>query len=842
MSEIKTNVLDFPTALISHILQLGNYWVIFTWHMFCRMKRIGEILFFRTSREIHMLLSILKSAARNIVKRKFNTILSVIGLTVGYSSFILISMFIKYELSWDNFHDSYDRIYRIQTYKTVEDERLMQTSPALSRYLDNKFSDIHKHGIVLPYQKEFLSIALDNEHIEKEGQYADQNYLDIFSFHFIHGDKSGALVDPLSIILSSKVAKTLFQDDNPVGKTIVLQKKHNLKVTGVYEDLPKNSHLRPDFIISFSTLETIWNRKDIFEQWDWNAYFTYVMLNDNADYKNLDASIKDILKDKIESDYRQLYLRPLSKLNLFSTSDNYLIIIYLLGFLSIFVLILASINYINLSVASSSLRGKEIGIKKVIGSSRAALIAQVFLESFLVILVSFGASLIIIELVLDLFNQTTDKSLTFSILFRDGLMIILFLIIIISGILSSIYPALLITSIKSIDLFKKRFIPVGKSKISLKKSLVVFQFTISIILITITILMTKQIRYIHSMDIGFEKSDLLFTKIIPSGKGVTLNRVKNKLRSNPQILSVSASQGFPINSSRYTNIDMTNWEGGQADEVIEVISFWISYDFVSTVGLEIKAGRGFSQEHPADTIHSCIINETAAKRFGWDDPVGKYINDRKLQVIGVIKDMHFHDMYNPIKPLVLLLKDDNTKLSGAVYFAFRIGPGSEKSTMGTIKSVLKDNFPFDPFQIKIFNDFYKTDMIFEILRTINSLFFFFALIAIVLSVLGVIGLITHSLQQRTKEIAIRKVSGCSTLAMFKSITFEYILLIAIASIAGSIGARYIFSFLPIYYPAKQNVIDFLIAVIIILIVTFVSIGHKTWKESSRNPIDALRYE
>jgi putative ABC transport system permease protein len=189
------------------------------------MNRTGEILFFRISREIHMLLSILKSALRNIVKRKFNTILSVIGLTVGYSSFILISMFIKYELSWDNFHDNYDRIYRIQTYKTVEDERLMQTSPALSRYLDNKFSDIQQHGIVLPNQREFLSISMDNEHIEKEGQYADQSYLDIFSFHFIHGDKSGALIDPLSIILSSKVARTLFQDDNPVGKTIVLQKK-----------------------------------------------------------------------------------------------------------------------------------------------------------------------------------------------------------------------------------------------------------------------------------------------------------------------------------------------------------------------------------------------------------------------------------------------------------------------------------------------------------------------------------------------------------------------------------------------------------------------------------------
>jgi putative ABC transport system permease protein len=204
--------------------------------------------------------------------------------------------------------------------------------------------------------------------------------------------------------------------------------------------------------------------------------------------------------------------------------------------------------------------------------------------------------------------------------------------------------------------------------------------------------------------------------------------------------------------------------------------------------------------------------------------------------------MHFHDIYNEIKPLVLTLKEDNTGLSGAVYFAFGIDPDSEKSTYGTINNALKESFPFDPFDLKIFNDYYKTDDIFDIFRTINSLFFIFALIAIVLSVLGVIGLITHSLQQKTKEIAIRKVSGCSTVSMIKSITFEYVVLIAIASVIGSISAHYIFISMPIYYTPDRSVFDFLIAVIIILAFTFFSIGHKTWKESSRNPVEALRYE
>ena len=788
-----------------------------------------------------MLHSIIRSALRNLQKRKANTLLSIVGLTVGFTSFILISMFIKYELSWDSYHENYDRIFRVQTNITSQNEKIMQTSPALYSYLNNRFTDIEKHGIVMPDEKVFFSISESDETIEEKGQYADQGYLDMFTYEFIKGSKEGALTDPMSVIISTSLASKLFKQDNPVGKMVLLQKKHNLKVTGVYEDLPEDSHLKPEFIISISTLEILWNRKDIFDQWDWNSFYNYVLLKKGADFNNVDIGIKYVLKDKVLTDYRELYLRPLSKLYMYSTNDNYQFIINMLSIFSFFVLILASINYVNLSIASSSLRGKEIGIKKVIGSSRRILMIQIFIESMSVTLFSFILSLIIIELSLNAFNHTTDKDISFLLLFKNGFIVFILISIFLIGIISSVYPAWIITRFKSIDLFKNK-LSVNNKGIPLKKILVGFQFTISIILITLTVLLTKQISYTQNMDVGFNKSNLLFAEILPTEGKVTFNQIKNRLKDIPEIDYISASGGFPIHSSRYVNRDMMNWEGGARNDVKEVKSFWVSYDFIKTLDLKIVEGRGFSEDHPSDLKDSYIINETAVRQFGWEEPIGKFLDNREMQVIGVIKDMHFHDPYNVIKPLAIRVKNGDSVITSPVFFAFRVNSNNLNKLKGEIESVLLESFPRDPFAVKIFNDHFKTAEIFEVYSTINSVFSFFALIAVVLSILGVIGLINHTLNRRTKEIAIRKINGCSSTSMFTSITLEFVLIIFIASIIGSLGAGYFYGLFPIYYPIDLSFWDFLIGGLLILSLTLISTGHKMWKESFRNPVEALRCE
>ena len=717
----------------------------------------------------------------------------------------------------------------------------MQSTPAVYEFIKNKYADIENQAVVFPSQEEYLSVSEGNLTVKAKGQYTDQGFIDIFSYDMISGNKANALVEPFSITLSASLANSLFGDENPVGSSLLLDKKHLLNVTGVFAELPKNAHLRPDYIISINSLKTLWN-SDPFENWQQSGFFNYVLVSESADVQKINEEIKDILKDKVTTDYRQLYLKPLSALYMYSTNNNYTIILYLLGVFAVFVLILASINYMNISIASSSIRAKEIGIKKVIGSSRKQLVMQIFIESIFIIILALLISLILVELSLGVFNASLDKAISLSILFQDRFYLMIISIILTISILSIIYPSWLITSVSSIDLFKKNLFQGKKNRISLKKSLVMFQFAISIGLITLSILFSRQIQYMHTKELGYNKEKLLFLELTPSAEKINFSMIKNRFADISEIKSMSLSRGFPINSSKYTSYLMINREGNSREELIDVTSFWVSYDFIKTLELDIIKGRGFTDEISGDEGNSCLINETAAKQFGWDDPIGKFINDRKWQVVGVFKDIHFEDMYNQIRPLVLTLKKDDTPITGHVYIGFRIESDYTNELKAKIEYATQENFPNDPFELKLFSDHFDNDEIFTVFDMIDRIIVFLSMVAIVLSVFGVIGLVNQSLNQRTKEIAIRKVNGCSSFTIFRSLTMEYIGLILVASAFGTVTARYIFSLLPLNYPIQQHIMDYLIGIFIALIVTLLAIFYKTLKESIRNPVESLRYE
>lgn len=783
-----------------------------------------------------------KSAFRNLQNRKWYTILSLLGLSVGFSAFIIIGLFIKYELDWDTFNENYANIYRIQTYKTVGDEHVMQSAPAIYQDIKNKYSDIENQALVFSNQIKYLSVKEEQDPVEAEGQYSDQGFLDIFSYNFVAGTKSTALSEPLSIVLSETLAETLFGTENPVGSNMLLDKKHPLKVTGVFEDQPKNAHLQPEFIISVQSLIPLWNMPAVLDSWDYTVFYTYILTKEGADIDLLNASLKDLLKDKVLTDYRQLYLKHLSKLYMYSTNNNYMIVIYMLGIFSVLVLLLAAINYMNLIIATSTLRAKEIGIKKVIGSNRRQLMMQIFLESFIISILSLIFSLIIVELALNIFNEVTNKDISIRLLVDNNFYILIVSILLFTSGLSSIYPSLLITSIKSIELFKQNVFIGKRNRISLKKYLVGFQYAVSIGLITMAVLLSKQVWFMHSKDLGFNKEDLVFAEMNSGYSDVSLKKMKDLLEMKPEIKLVSFSLGLPMNSSRYTAAPMMNWEGNAREEFIEVVSFWVSYDYVKTMEIEIVKGRNFSRDYPTDVVQGCLINETAAKAFGWENPIGKYINDRQLQVVGVFRDIHFHDIYNKIKPLVLTVIDDERIIEGMTYFNLKIENGTTNEVKLIVHQTLKEYFPKNPYEVMAFEDHFKEDQHFAIFDTIIHIFIFLSIIAILLSIFGVIGLVHHSLNQRTKEIAIRKVSGCSSWSIFNSLTGEYMLIILIAATFGSFGARYVFNDFPLNYPMPQRISDYLIGIAIALFITLISIFYKTIKESRRNPVDALRYE
>lgn len=786
---------------------------------------------------------LLKSAFRSLKKRKLNSLLSIVGLAIGFSTFIIVSLFIKYEVSWDKFNDNYENIYRIQTYKTVSDELVMQSSAAVSEHIkNNDYNDILNQSLVFPNWEAYLSKTKEAVPLKEIGQYADNNFLNIFSYDFISGNIERALLEPMSIVLSETSAKTLFGRENPIDKIVFLDKKIALKITGVYKDQPKNAHLRPAYIISINTLKTLWNNPALFDDWGNMPYYTYILTKENANIIQLETSLIDLMKDKLESDYRQLQLRPLADLYMYSTNDNYTIVLYLLAIFSFMVLVLAAINFMNLSIATGSLRGKEIGIKKVVGSNRIQLVFQIFIESFLITAFSVFVSILIVELVLNVFKNVIDKQMSIMLLLEDQFFLIVFASIFIVSIISSIYPSWMITSVSSLDLFKNKIVPRRRNYVNLKKYLVGFQFAISIGLITVAILMSRQIQHMYNQDLGFNKSQLLFVEMTPTEHNTTFSHIKNKLSVNSAIESVSISRGFPITSSRNTEAPMINREGGAREELIEVRSFWVSVDFVNTLDMEMVKGRDFSNIHPSDLKQGCLINETAVRHFGWDDPIGKYVDDKKLQVVGVFKDILFHDAYNQIKPLVLTLADEESIISGPVFFGARIKSDVFESAKSTLESTLKFVYPNDPFEVKRFGDHYAHDQIFKIFHSIKNIFIFFSVIGILLSVFGIIGLVNQSLTQRTKEIAIRKVSGCTSISIFRSLMMEYIIIILVAAIFGSMAAQYIFGKMPIYHPVDQNIFDYLIGIMIALGISMLAILFKTIRESTRNPVEALRYE
>lgn len=789
-----------------------------------------------------MIKLLLRSAFRNLQNRKWYTLLSIMGLSVGFSAFIIISLFIKYELSWDRFNENYDHIYRIQTYKVNEGERIMQSPPAINEFIKNKYHDIKNQSLVYSDQRLFLSAAKEENPFELDGQFADQEYLDMFTYDFISGNGDKALREPMSIILSETAVQVLFGDGDPSNQTIWLGKKYQLKVTGIYHDLPHDAHLRPEFVISINSLKRIWDNPQLFDDWNKCFYYNYLQTSGDADINHLNAELKKLLYDKVLTDKRQLYLRPLSKLYMYSTNDNYTVIIYLLTAFSILVLILASINYMNLIIATSSLRAKEIGIKKVIGSSRRQLMAQVFTEGLLITIVSFFMSILLVELALNHFNQAADKQISLSLLMQDNFFGLIFGIIFLVSALSSIYPSWIITSIKSIDLFKSGIGRRPGKKVNLKKVLVSFQFAISIGLITTAILLSKQVIFMNNQDLGFEKQDLVIAEIDISNDEVSIEKFTETLVSNPGIKSVSVSRGFPMTSGRHTSQRMVNWEGGAREERIETQFFWISYDYVETLGMEIVKGRDFSRDFPSDPVNGCLINETAARQFGWDEPIGKYIDDKQLMVVGIFRDIHFHDIYNQIKPMVLILRDEESAMRNYTYLGFKIKPDTFSESYSAISATLLNFFPNDPYTILSFDNHFANDQHFAIFDSIINVITFLAIVAIVLSILGVVGLVNHSLNQRTKEIAIRKVSGSTSWLILRSLTCEFIVIIFFASLLGTLGASYIFNDFPLNYHMPFRVFDYLIGIIIALFVTLLSIAYKTFKESRRNPVEALRYE
>jgi putative ABC transport system permease protein len=774
------------------------------------------------------------------MKHKVHSAINVFGLAIGLTAFILISLFVEYEYSWDKHNFNYERIYRVQRkYENVRNtingnDISPHTRGLTAKLLEEQFPEFEKVLLVQEISGKFLSSSPDNSFYDEQGCWSENSIFDVFTYHFIEGRKEHALSDPFSVVLSKTMADKLFPNESAFGKTILIDKKFGFKVTGVYMDLPSNSHLRPSFIVSSAFDE---NTNNIRNSWS-GFYRTYVLMKNGADDKAINKKVSNLFKEYKSIEFEKIQLCPLSKIHLgFNDRNDYLFVLFLYRLIGIFVLLLASINYINFTTANTSLRAREIAVRKVHGSNRISLINQFLGETIIITLIALSFAFVLSELLLPVFNRVIDVHLLLSYT-KNGLFIQqIVLIAVLVGLLSGVYPAFFMTSFKTIDLFKGNLITQKREKFSLKKMLVTFQFTISILMILLTLIVTVQIKYMMNKDLGFNKENILFAKFGVSKKDVNFEELRNRILKHPEIVDASLSRHIPFISEGGQEY---NWEGSSVDEKINVRDNYVSYDFIENFGIQMIMGRDFSRDYPSDIGRACIINETAAKYFGWDNPIGKRINDNRFQVIGVVKDYHSKDMHNKIEANVMLLQSG--PVLGDWTFAFRIHQNDLSRAKEILTKEFETCFPNDPFEFRLLSYEFQHESTFKIYQTVNSTFLFFAIVNIMLAVFGLLGLVSFIIQRRTKEIGIRKINGCTSGNIFLLLSKEYLVVLIIASIIGWLGGYIVYQYFPGSYKYPLQLWEFISASLIILVIAIMASGFQTIKVSFTNPANALRYE
>lgn len=788
-----------------------------------------------------MLLTFYKIAIRNILKHKVYSLINVFGLAVGFTAFILISLYINYEFNWDTHHKNYDRIYRLQTRLLLADRENVwtQVPAALAGHLETNYPEFERIALMREGWGEFLSPKENISFREEDGYYVDPSAFDVFTFDFVSGNKNDALKDPFTIALSEELAQKLFPGENAVGKTILLEKKFNLKVTAVYKDFPKNSHFRPTYLIPFQSYPVIRNWTDVRNNWDSYAFRVYGLIKKDVDVKSVEKKLANIINENRKDAVTQkLFLHPLSKVYLMPEDNtDYMNAMFMYGLIAVFILLLTSINYINLNIANSAIRAKEIAVRKVCGSSKAQLVFQYLSESSLTALIAVNFAFFFAELGLPYFNQAIGTQLEISYAGNWPFTLKMIMWAVIIGLLSGIYPALIMSSYKSVELFRSNIFKGRKSKVGLKKVLVSFQFGISIFLIVSSIAMSRQVKFMMNKNLGFNKENLLFAEIRSDEKR-SFEALRNKVLQHPEIVNMAISDNIPFNGS---NGWLINWEGGQADEKVNIRHNRVSYDFVKTLGIEIIQGRDLSREYSGDFGKRCLINETAWKQFGWDNPINKKINDGKYEVVGVVKDYHLNSVHNKISPCMIELKDDTTE--GSWNYTFRVAPGKLSEAKSILKTELESFFPTDAFEIKGYTEHLKDNNNLRTYNSISNTFTFFSVLNILLAIIGLLGLVSFSTKRRTKEIGIRKVHGGTAFDIFFILIREYILLVLFASVFACPAAYYVFTkAMPAAYKAGMQPWEFIAGTLIILVITLVVTSFHTVKAAVTNPVEALRYE
>jgi putative ABC transport system permease protein len=794
-----------------------------------------------------MIKNYIKIAFRNLWRHKSFSLINIIGLAVGMTACFLIFMYVKFELSYDKFNEKFTQVYRLNTDIKTPNEVLHwgSASAPMGPALQADYPEVK--AVARIFGASYLVEYRNEKFQENNINFADPSIFKIFTLPFVQGNAETALKYPLSVVMTQTTAKKYFGNDNAVGKAILLDNKHLATVTGVMKDIPNNSHINFDMLVSQSTMEKL----KLFDPNEWGNFnnYTYILLPEGYDASKLQAKLPAFLARHISEDQRrkgknfELFVEPLREIYMDAKRgapvNGNMSNVYIFSIIAVFILLIACINFINLTTARASERAKEVGIRKVIGAAKNQLTAQFLGESIIIALISFLFSVLLSFLILPLFNQLSGKTIGLSIL-EHGYIFILFGMAVAIGFIAGIYPALVLTGFKITSVLKGRFNASVKG-IVLRKGLVVVQFTVSIVLIVGTIIVYNQLNYMRNQSLGFKKDQMMVVDF--SGDSTVESNyasIKNELKQIPGVLSASASSTTPGNGGPMAYTQAEGKSG--ALQELNVNLYDVDYDFIQQYGIQVIAGRAFSTAFATDSTKSLVINEATVKNLGYasaNDAIGKKFMQwgRMGKIIGVVKDFHYESLQQTIKPLSMRI---NPK--GIGVFTLKVAGGNIPNTITAIQNQWKVLVPQRPFSYSFLDENFNKQYLAE--ERFGKLFLYFAILAIFISCMGLLGLASYSTLQRTREIGIRKVLGASVLGIVNMLSKEFLQLVFIAALIAFPLAWYGMHVWLQDYAYKINIgwWVFAVAGLLAFMIAISTVSFQAIRAALANPVKSLRSE
>jgi len=809
-----------------------------------------------------MLKNYLKIAWRNLIKNKAFSVINITGLAIGLSCFLLITSYVTDELSYDRFYPNAQNIYRINSDIRFGGANLHMplSSDMAAQLMKKDYPQVENYTRIYTNNNNRL-IKKNNDYIdENKTANVDSTFFDVFQLPAVEGDVKHALDEPNTVVITASTAKKYFGSTNVLGKTIEVKGDKNpfYKITGVIKDIPEDSHFHFDFFFTMRGVNYDWG------QITSHNFYTYLVLKPGTNYKVFDKNFDQYVEKYVfpyaskfmnissMEDFKkagnsiQYSLIPLTKIHLYSdrtmelSPSGNIQYVYIFSAVALFILLIACINFMNLTTAYSSNRAKEVGIRKVLGTEKRNLVSQFLFESIMMVFLSLIIAIVIVELVLPGFNNIANKEITISSLFSPYILPILIALPFIVGLLAGSYPAFYLSSFKPIEILKGKQ-NLGSKSGGLRSALVVFQFAISIILIVGTIVIYKQLNYIQTKNLGYNKDQVLVVNGI-SALNDNVTPFKNEVLQMPGVESGTISGYLPVSNSSRSDNTFSKESVMTTTNGFDMQNWYIDYDYIKTLGMNIVAGRNFSRDFGSDS-NAVIINQATAQVLGYANPVGQKVyqsqddgKTKPLIIIGVVKDFNFESLHQNISPLCFSLG------GGAGLGIFKVHSANLSNLIAGIQNKWKTMAPGLPFSYRFLNESF--DEMYRAEQRVGTLSIIFSVLAIFIACLGLFGLATFIAKQRTKEIGIRKVLGASVTSVTKMLSKDFIKLVIIACVIA----------IPLSYLAMNKWLQgfayrihiswwvFLIAGIMAILIALITVSFQAIKAAIANPVESLRSE